>query len=201
MEEPMPEPVASMEPAPEPVAEPAPEPVAEPAPEPAVAMAEPAPQPFTPEPAPTKSEVKTPKPAPERGKSPYTLGGMIGVGNSYGGIVGGGLQLVFRPGKGIFGVSGGVGYDVPYHSVGLSAALRVYPQKNIYLGAGVAPLIWYAGEVAGTGVAHGPEVLAGADFKFGPILVDANIGAGVAPAVGKLRPAISGGVGIGTAFF
>lgn len=134
-------------------------------------------------------------------KSPYLFGGQIGVGNNYGAVAGAGLQLVFRPGSGVFGLSAGFGYDFQFSTFGFSGFARVYPHKNIYFGAGVAPLIWYRGEVAGEGVAHGPEVQGGVDFLFGPVILDANIGVGVASAVGKLRPGVTGGVGIGAKFF
>jgi len=150
------------------------------------------------------AEVEPPKPEPDpdaKKKSPYMFGGEIGVGNNFGAIAGAGLQLVFRPGSGVFGLSAGFGYDFQFSTFGFSGFARVYPHKNIYFGAGVAPLIWYRGEVAGEGVAHGPEVQGGVDFLLGPVLIDANIGVGVASAVGKLRPGVTGGVGIGAKFF
>ena len=70
----------------------------------------------------------------------------------------------------------------------------------MYVAAGVAPLIWYAGETAGTGVAHGPNVFAGIDLPLGPVRADAYVGAGVAPAVGEIRPALCGGIGLGMSF-
>jgi hypothetical protein len=145
----------------------------------------------------------TPRPKPEKpGGSPYLISGLLGVGNNYGGIVGGGLQIVARPGSGMFALSGGIGYDVPYTAIGLSLAARVYPHEYVYFGTGIAPLIWYAGELHAPegAVAHGPHLFGGLDIPLGPVRLDGFIGAGAAPAVEKIRPALSGGVGIGASF-
>jgi len=145
-----------------------------------------------------------PKPKPERepGKSPYLINVLVGSGNNYGGIVGAGVQVVARPGSGMFALSGGIGYDFPYTAVGLSLAARVYPHEYVYFGTGIAPLIWYAGQLHAPdgAVAHGPHLFAGLDIPLGPIRLDGYIGAGAAPAVDKIRPAMSGGVGIGASF-
>jgi len=151
-------------------------------------------------------EITPPPPRPKKerepGSSPYLISALLGVGNNYGGIVGGGLQLVARPGSGLFALSGGIGYDVPYTAIGLSLAARVYPHEYLYFGTGIAPLIWYAGQLHAPdgAVAHGPHLFAGLDIPLGPVRIDGYIGAGAAPAVEKIRPAMSGGVGIGGSF-
>lgn len=151
-----------------------------------------------------------PEPRPIRGGQPGLLAVFIGIGNNYGGITtlsdglhpGGGAQVVLRPGPGVFGLSAGIGFDTEYGLPGFSVAGRIYPHELVYVGAGLAPLIWYASqrEDIGIGVAHGPQLLGGLDIPVGPLVLDASIGAGIAPAVGQMRPAISGAVGIGMRF-
>jgi hypothetical protein len=200
---PRPEPEARPEPPPPEVRPARPEPIPPPPP-PREAVS---PRPARPGPVPPAPTVRTEPNGPVN----HPLALLVGVGNRFGGIVGGGVGALLRAPVGEIGLglSGGVGYDVEFATIGYHGGARLYlpaipagtqSTATIYLGGGYSPLIWWQTVDDQRKVAHGPHGTLGLDLRAGHFVLDASGELGVAFAAQKWRPAPGFAVGIGVAF-